>query len=269
MRQATPQRRQVRSVPRPVYRQRYDAPRRHRPEIHFTTWQWRLALVGVLIIAAIIALGQLFAIRTISVQPAVRTAVLTPEIRTALRANFWQGNLLTLSSGHLTSDLLAADPTLQQVTITRQWPHGLSVVISEKVASLGWETAGQTFIIDHNGIVLQPAQSTAHLTIVQDDSNLPVHPGQQVVTPQFVTFCQQLEEQIPNTGLTLTKLEIHDTTFDLYATTNRGYQIIFDTSRAVGPEINDLKATLKALVQQHATPSQYIDLRIAGRAYYQ
>lgn len=262
--------RRVRYQPRPGYRPNYKPPQHQAawrpPELK--PWQWRLVLAGAVIIIAWAWLVHAFGVTNISVQPAVRQADVAAALRQAMAGHPGQGNLLTLDAARLTQSLLKLDPSLSQATITRRWPHGLSVAVAEKVASIGWQSAGQTFILDKDGVIIGPATSGGHLLVVQDDSNLPVGVGKRVAAATFVTFCQDLSEQIPNTGLQLTKLEIHDTTFDLYATTNKGYQLILDTQRPAGEEVQDLQATLRALAQQHKTPSSYIDLRVAGRAYY-
>lgn len=262
--------RRVRRQPRPGYRPNYKPPQHQvawRPP-DLKPWQWRLILAAGVFIIIWVWLSHAFGVTSISVQPAVRQTDVSAALRQAMAGHPGQGNLLTLDAGRLSRDLLKVDPSLSQAVITRRWPHGLSVAVAEKVASIGWQSAGQTYILDKDGVIIGPATSAGHLLVVQDDSNLPVAVGKRVATATFVTFCQDLSEQIPNTGLQLTKLEIHDTTFDLYATTNKGYQLILDTQRPAGEEVQDLQATLKALAQQHKTPSSYIDLRVAGRAYY-
>ena len=263
--------RRVRHQPRPSYRPNYRPPQRQTrawrpPELK--TWQWRLLLAAIVLLVVWSLLTRAFAVTSITVEPGVRQSDVGAAMRQSMSGHPGQGNLLTLDAGRLTKDLLKLDPSLSQAVITRKWPHGLNVTVSEKVATIGWQSAGQIFILDHDGLILSQATGAGHLLVVQDDSNLPVSPGKRVATANFVAFCQQLAEQIPNTGLQLTKLEIHDTTFDLYATTNKGYQLILDTQRPAGEEIADLVSTLKALNQQHKTPASYIDLRIAGRAYY-
>lgn len=263
--------RRVRYQPRPNYRQRYKPPQhqaawRRPPDLK--PWQWRLILAVAIILIAWGWLSHAFGVTSITVEPGVRQADVSAALRQAMSGHPGQGNLLTLDAGRLSQSLLELDPSLSQAAITRHWPHGLNVTVAEKVASIGWQSVGQTYILDKDGVIIGPATTSGHLLVVQDDSNLPVGVGKQVAASSFVSFCQQLSEQIPNTGLQLTKLEIHDTTFDLYATTNKGYQLIFDTQRVAGEEIADLQSTLRALGQQHKTPASYIDLRVAGRAYY-
>ena len=59
-----------------------------------------------------------------------------------------------------------------------------------------------------------------------------------------------------------------ESTLDLYAKTDKGYVVIFDTSRPVGEGIGDLKVVLASLAAQKRTPAEYIDLRVSGKAYY-
>jgi cell division septal protein FtsQ len=118
-----------------------------------------------------------------------------------------------------------------------------------------------------NLITLGSLPSGSTLPVVVDGSNLPVQKGQQVVTANFVTFCNDLLANLPSTGLSATGLRVQDTTFDLYVKTNKGYQLIFDTTRPAADEIADLKTVLHTLAGK--APTQYIDMRISGKAYYQ
>jgi cell division septal protein FtsQ len=178
-----------------------------------------------------------------------------------------QDNLLTLSSAKLSTSLIALDPQLKAVEISRVWPHSIRVVVTAKQPALAWSTGNQSYLLDRDGTVIGNLPNGSTLPTVVDGSNLPVQKGQQVVTATFVTFCNELLTDIPKTGITITGLRVQDTTFDLYAQTNRGYQLIFDTTRPAADEVADLMTVEKTLAGK--TPAHYIDMRIAGKAYYQ
>jgi hypothetical protein len=63
-------------------------------------------------------------------------------------------------------------------------------------------------------------------------------------------------------------MDVKETTFDLHVTTDKGYKLIMDTSRPVEEGTRDLKAVLALLASQKKAPTEYVDLRIAGKAYY-
>lgn len=263
--------RRVRPVVRPQMGQTYRRPTKRRvlPKISWSGWQGR-ALLAIVVLAAIgVLVSNAFAIKTIVVKPTTRQEQVTAEAKTAM-AKWGQGNLLTLNSGRLVHDLLVADPAISQVTVGRSWSHTLILNITDKVASIGWQTGSTTYVLDAGGSVIGPAPSGSKLIIVHDDTNLPTKPGAHVAPSGFVTFCQDLSAQLnPITGLQVAALDIHETTIDLYVKTNKGYTVIFDTTRPLGEQLSDLKATLASLATQKKTPTQYIDIRTSGRAYYQ
>jgi cell division septal protein FtsQ len=180
-----------------------------------------------------------------------------------------EDDMLTLNGGQLASALQRVDPTLKTVTVGRHFFHTVVITATLRQPSLGWSTGDQDYLLDLDGTAIGPLPSGSTLPVVTDGSNLPVAVGQRVVPEQFVAFVIDLVPALKTDGYKVTGLSISDTTFDLTVSTNKGYQLIFDTTRAVGDEISDLKAVQALLVTQGKTPSQYIDLRIAGKAYWQ
>ncbi|MBW4061870.1 FtsQ-type POTRA domain-containing protein [Candidatus Saccharibacteria bacterium] len=239
---------------------------RTRPSFKLGLIPRRLLLLAIALVVVILGLRQVFSIRTITVVPANPTTA--AEAKQILGASWSLGNALTFNGSSFSSKLTAMDATIKSVSTTRLLPSGLRVVVTFKQPSLGWLSGNEGHLLDVDGTAIGVLPAGNKLPVVTDDSNLPVTAGQAVVAPRFVSFVTGVSKQLPNTGLTATKYEIKDTTFDLYVTTNKGYQLILDTSRPVGDEMGDLTAVLNNLKQTGKTPAQYIDLRIAGRAYY-
>ena len=107
------------------------------------------------------------------------------------------------------------------------------------------------------------------LPVVEESTNLPVKIGDRVVPASFIGFCSGLIETLPKkSGLQITGMRVPDTTSELYVVTNRGYYLKFDTTRSSSEQVGDLKIVLDTLARQKKTPAEYIDLRIAGKAYY-
>ena len=260
--------RRIRSNGRPIYgRPMVRRPKARRSyAIHLGLVPRRILMLVAAILLVGFGLGQIFGIHTIT--SVGSTGSVVAESRVITDSSWSLGNTLTFSNSSFSIKLLAADATIKTVKTTRVWPSTLRVTVTQKQPTLGWTTGGDGYLLDADGTVIGSLSAASKLPVVDDDSNLPVKTGDVAVSPRFVNFVTGLADQIPNTGLTPSKYEIKDTTFDLYVTTNHGYQLIFDTSRAVGDEVGDLKAVQANLKQTGKTPTQYIDLRIAGRAYY-
>jgi cell division septal protein FtsQ len=228
---------------------------------------WRLmSLVGGSLLVAWFV-WSLFNIRNVEVTTPTLGNNVKSEVQALLDKSPMQNNLLTLNTGKLTTSLIAIDPQLKAVEVHRHWPSTIEVIVTQKQPALAWSTGNQSYLLDRDGTVIGSLPSGSTLPTVVDGSNLPVQRGQQVVTANFVTFCNNLLTNLPAAGITVRGLRVQDTTFDLYVQTNKGYQLIFDTTRPAADEVADLKTVEKTLAGK--VPSQYIDLRIKGKAYYQ
>lgn len=230
--------------------------------------QRRLIVLAVLVFAFFFALSQLFGVRTIIVESSGRGSAIQAEASKLVHASVWQSNLLTLNDGTLASGLQQVDPVLRTVTVRRKWSHSVIITAVLKQPSMGWTTGDQQYLLDSDGTAIGVLPGGSTLPMVTDGSNLPVQIGQPVAPEQFVAFVTALAPALKADGVIATGMSITDTTLDLTVSTNKGYNLIFDTSRTVAGEISDLKAVQALLVSQNKTPTQYIDLRIIGRAYY-
>jgi cell division septal protein FtsQ len=230
--------------------------------------QRRLILLAVLMVAGGWALLRLFAITTVTVKSPGRGVEIKAEVGKLLDESWQQRNLLTLDDGQLESKLQQADPLLRSVEVRRRWFHGVVVTAVLKQPSLGWSTGNQRYLLDRDGTAIGVLASSSTLPIVVDGSNLPVQIGQRVTTSHFVAFATGLVPALSANGVGVRGLSVKDTTLDLTATTNKGYRLVFDTGRGVEEEMADLKSVQTLLASQKRTPAEYIDVRIAGRAYY-
>lgn len=75
---------------------------------------------------------------------------------------------------------LLALPLVKDVQISREWPASVSITIVERTPWGVWDAAGQRFVVDDEGVVLdQPAPKAAPL-ILQTDEIEPLAPGDRV-----------------------------------------------------------------------------------------
>lgn len=262
--------RRVIKTSRPVYR-REASPRLRR------SWQpprlnWRLWGVGLGLVVIIVSWWRSFTIHQITIRGnrTLSQAAITGFVRADLKAHPWWGNLTTISTSGLAGDLVADHYQLRQVSVTRSWPHGLKLVVSERTPSLIWKTGDQAYLLDIDGTIISPINpATTKLPVVVDSTNLPIKVGEKAVSQHFVEFCVGLVGSLSHaSGISVTGLTVIDTTTEVTVTTNKGYVVKFDTTRSVEEGLEQLRRVQSTLTSQNRTPTSYIDLRIAGKAYY-
>lgn len=262
--------RRVRSAGRQVYGRPAPLVTPRRTQIRpprFSLLQRRLVILAVLVVVLAIGISHLFATSRVEVTGPPGAAELQPVVQKIIDGSWRMGNLLTFDSGGLESKLQQQNAAVRSVSVLRKLPHTVVVEVALKQPSLGWSTGDQKYLLDRDGTVIGPFGNST-LPVVVDGSNLPVQSGQQVVSAHFVAFVGDLMPALAVDKVTVTGLNIKDTTLDLTVATNKGYNLIFDTSRAADDEVADLKAVQTLLKQQNKTPASYIDLRIAGKAYW-
>lgn len=235
----------------------------------FSGLQQRLIILLVIIMVILWGVAQLFALRTIRIDAPARVGEIQVEVQQEVDRSWWQRNLLTVDTEVLADELKQKDPQLKNVAVRRQWTHGLVVTTTLKQPSLAWATGNQQYVLDLDGSAIGVLPVDSKLLVVQDGSNLPVEVGARVASSRFIAFVTALAPALAAGGVGVAGYSVKDTTLDLYVQTNKGYQLIFDTSREVSAEVADLKAVQTLLSAQKRTPAKYIDLRVAGKAYYE
>lgn len=263
--------RRVRNVGRPTYGRPQQPSYRRRPvkrRLSLGIVPKRLIILGIILVAVLLIIKQSFAITKVVVSAPSRASDIQAEAQKALDANWHQNSLLTFDDSTLASTLLAADPMLKSVTAHRQWPHTIKLEVTLKQPSMGWSSGNQAYLLDRDGTVIGALPAGSPLPVVIDGSNLPVALGKQVVGTRFVTFVTAIAASLPGQGIKTSQLSVTDTTLDLYVATNKGYKLIFDTSRPAAGELSDLATVESTLSKQKRVPAEYIDLRIAGKAYF-
>lgn len=229
---------------------------------------WRF--VGLALLVLMVAWGILgfFAVSEVTVAAPHDQQRIEREVRTILGRNFWQANLLLIDTAAMREQLLAADPTIKTADFARQLPHSLRVTVAFKEPGLVWSSGNQLFTLDGDGTAIGVMVGAVTLPLVYDGSNVPVKVGERVAPRRFVVFVRNVIPALAKRGVTVTKLTVGDTTLDLTAETNKGYRLVFDTGREVGEEMVDLDAVWRTMAAQKRSAAEYIDLRIAGKAYY-
>ncbi|HUC87348.1 MAG TPA: FtsQ-type POTRA domain-containing protein [Candidatus Saccharimonadales bacterium] len=244
-----------------------------RPSLPVIKVAWlRLALLVIAALVVLIGGGRLTSLHHLQIKGThtLTQARVTQLVNANLRKQWFGHNVLLVNTGSLASYLEQSDLSIKQATIQRKLPHTLVVTIQERQPALNWKTEGIVYLLDSNATVIGPTiGSYAKLPTVTDSSNLPVKVGNRVAPTQFVSFCVSLVALLPSTGYAIQQMTVPVSTSEVYVTTTSGLTLKFDTTRSAAGEVTDLKAVQAELQAAGKTPTQYIDLRIPNKAYYQ
>jgi cell division septal protein FtsQ len=257
---------------RPSYTRRQAPQPRRQVQLQRLRFGWlRWGGSVFLILLVLYGLLQLTAITQVKIQGnhTLTTARISQLAHQGLSRQLLGHNIVLINTGSLAAYLQQTEPGIKQASIERHLFHTLTVVIVERQPALNWKTNGSVYLLDTNATVVSPTNATyAHLPTVTDSSNLPVTIGERVAPTAFVSFCISIAQQLPAAGYAIQDITVPETTSEVYVQTNQGVLLKFDTTRPAGEEIADLQAVHAQLVAAHKTPTQYIDLRIAHKAYY-
>lgn len=194
-------------------------------------------------------------------------------------------NIFRLDSDRLEQELKSQYPHIKSITIFRGLPNALKVEVATRKEVLVWVTGGERYFIDFEGYpfaqAAHPDQTLAEalqdvveqpnidqypgLPLVTDTRNAPITLGMPLVSPEFVVFVQTIYADFQETtGVGLTALKVGETTFQIEAATAENYTVFFDTTRKPTPQLTALK---KILETNRQNVKEYVDLRVAGKAY--
>jgi len=223
-------------------------------------------------LAGIIAIWALGSTLISSVKVSGTANLSTKEVERLIRSqisrNPWYASYFTVGGLKLNRTLPEQEPRIKTATVKKIFPSTIQVEIVERQPGVVWISAGENWEVDVEGMIIGAAGSNKPMATVIDTANIPVKPGDRVAPSRFVRFAEDIADQLPGrTGLKIENFQVPESTSEVYVKTSKGYLIKFDTTRSASDQLADLALVLKNL--NGKTPGQYIDLRVAGRAYYQ
>jgi len=194
-----------------------------------------------------------------------------------LGSSVWNRNKITVNTGAVGRQMLQEFPELSSASV--------NLPLAGKHPTVYIQAAGQaliltatngSFVIDTSGKALLraeniPAATRQKLPQVTDQSDLTVHLNSQALTSGDVAFIQTVAAQLAARHLSITSAVLPVGTRELDVHVNgQLYTIKFNLEGGdARQQTGTFLATQAKLQSQHITPSQYIDVRVDGRAYYQ
>ena len=181
---------------------------------------------------------------------------------------FTRVNAVTWQEGMARRKLLSKIPQISEVDFGKNLISNLlTIKITEHQTSVVWQTAGEKFLVNRYGIVYDKAGDNTPLILIEDLKNVPVSLNQKVVAPDFIEFVTSFVANLPRkTNISITRITIPETTFEVEMYTNQKWRIILDTTRPPDEQLNALVRVLREM--EDNPPKEYVDLRIPNKVFY-
>ncbi len=180
-------------------------------------------------------------------------------------------NLLTYSARGMTDKIKKSQSSIKDLNIYKGFPDSLRVEVVMRDPQMSWKSQGKTYLIDNDGVAFQAGEGELvtfenKLPEVVDPYAQPVTLGSKLVSKGFIQFAKELntnfEKRMP---IKIQEIQVGETTLEAAVVTDRGWKALFSTTRSSEAQIDSL---IKIVEQFHDDIKEYVDLRIAGRAYY-
>lgn len=175
-----------------------------------------------------------------------------------------------LNVDNLTRYVQATAPEVKSIEVTGSNGVGktnITLVMRQPVA--GWNVAGSQQYVDSTGSAFKKNYYPAPTVQIIDSSGVPVTDGQAVASNRFLGFVGRLVGLAKEKGYTAEQVIIPRGTTRQVELRIAGtpYPLKFSIDRPAGEQVEDMARTLGYLQQRGITP-EYVDLRVANKAFY-
>lgn len=190
-------------------------------------------------------------------------------VNTLFPNGFSKVNALTFMDGRAERKLTTKIPQIQSVTFNKNiFSKALTVRVIEHETSIIWVTGGERYLVNRNGVAYERAPENSPLLPVEDLKNIPISLNQQVVAPVFIDFVSSFVANLPRrTNISVRRIVIPETTFEVEMETEEGWKIILDTTGSYEEQLNNLVRVLREL-NPESPIREYVDLRIGKKVFY-
>lgn len=205
------------------------------------------------------------------------TATYHDEAQRLFQQSISNQNKLTVDASGISATLKAKYPELSDVSVALPVIGNQPIVyIQPSEPSFVLSANGGSYVLDSTGRALAnaqqvPAHNVASLPAITDQSGLLPQVGAGVLPSTSVMFMQTVLAQLKAQHISVRQIVLPHAAFevDMYIT-GKPYYVKFNMQDAAGAQqqAGAYVAVAQHLVSRNITPTQYIDVRIDGRAYY-
>lgn len=194
----------------------------------------------------------------------------------ALGASLYNHFKMTLNSTQVNNSIEQTYPEIEYASVTVPFVGATpTVYIQLQRPALIYGTSTNSYIVDSDGVIIAGSSALspkelAGLYTVNNSANNQLNLGQQVLTQQNVTFIETVAQALKTKNVAVSKMDLTPAAaeLDVYIQ-GQPYYVKFNIYQTDAlQQVGTYLATLATLKQQGKTASQYIDVRVDGRAYY-
>jgi hypothetical protein len=186
-------------------------------------------------------------------------------------------NKITIDTAKVAMDIKSNYPEVARATVKSPIFGQSPVVTIEpyKPSFILTTTSNAAFLLDENGRALISTSQITHtgelsVPTLQDKSDLQVKLGAQVLSSGTVRFMQEVLAILDASRVEYGTLSLPAAASELdVAVKDKPYFVKFNLQGDARLQAGTLVATKLRLEKDRITPSQYIDVRVPDRAYYQ
>ena len=241
-------------------------PALHMPRLG-AAW-WRVA--GIVVIAGLIGAGgwfvynsPMFSIRSVEVEG---TSAL-PE-QAVLDLADLRGDSVFSPDFEGARERLRALPLVLDVKVSRDWPNGAHITIVERLPWGVWQAAGQTYVIDGEGVILDLPPPAGAPVIVQTDMPAePLAPGDRVDDGAVAVARELVSTAEQTVGRRVLSLEFSQAS-GLTAALSGDLRVAFGDAQGYDFKLAALFAVLERAQAEGRTVTR-VDLRFGDRVAVQ
>ncbi|MDB5181313.1 MAG: hypothetical protein JWP13_76 [Candidatus Saccharibacteria bacterium] len=194
----------------------------------------------------------------------------------SLSGSLFNRNKITVDTAKVEQDIKKNYPEVAKATVTAPLFGQKPVVTIEpyRPSFILTTTSSAAFLLDENGRAListsQIAQSgELSVPTLQDKTDLQVKLGAQVLSGGTIRFIQEVLAILKASGVEYGVLSLPAGTSELdVAIKDKPYLVKFNLQGDARLQAGTLIATKLRLEKDRITPGQYVDVRVADRAYY-
>ena len=240
----------------------------------------------ILIVAGAVSL---FNILTLSSNPKInylKTDGQTGQLRSSdeyqkyskeiLSSNLLNSNKLTFNEANASNEITKHFPEVNSVSITIPFlSHRPIVNIQPAVATLIIDTGNNAYVVADNGKAIVKASSSQDLSsfnlpVVKDSVAGNLDPANKLLPTYVVNFIKEINAQFSAKNLKITELSLPVNNSELDVKIDgKTYYVKFNLQKDNAIEQSgSALATINYLSKKNINPSQYLDVRVLGRAYY-
>jgi len=173
-------------------------------------------------------------------------------------------NVFLLGSHQAERAVLAIKP-IQSARLVFTWPNVATLEIVERKPFAIWQTAGASYLVSQEGIVLAPGAGETQLLVISDGDAGPVAVGD-LVDGEVLAQAAYLATALKPIGLGAGVFE-HSRSYGLIVPGLNGVRVAFGRGEDLPEKVATLRVLLDALAARQ-TPVQFVDLRIKDRPYF-